>query len=156
QLDLLGGGQERVPAGLAQEELQRVGRRLPRELQRLRLRLGGRRRGRLAVLVDVVDDVDLTRLELAVDGVRLERVEAQRLQDVVQLGLQDVAAFLRRLDQLTQVVAEQEDVRVRGHARDCLAVGRPSQTTISGSCSNAREQALWKVENGHGFGGLAL
>ena len=44
QLDLLRGGQQRVPAGLAQEELQRVGRRLER---RRRRRWGRRRASRL-------------------------------------------------------------------------------------------------------------
>ena len=58
----------------------------------------------------VVDELDLARLELAVDGVGLERVEIERLENLVQIRLQDRAAFLRRVDQLSEVVAQQEDV----------------------------------------------
>jgi hypothetical protein len=93
ELDLLGGREQWVPAGLAQEELQRVGRRLPGDRDRRR-RLGCRLRLPLAVLADVVDDLDLARLELAEDGVDLERVEVERLEHLVQIGLQDRAALL--------------------------------------------------------------
>ena len=67
-----------MAAGLAQEELQRVGRRLPGDLERLaaRARLPARR------VVSPSSSTSLTtsicaRLELAVDGVGLERVEAR-------------------------------------------------------------------------------
>ena len=115
ELDLLGGGQQRMAAGLAQEELQRVGGRLPGDLQRLRRRL--RLGERLAVLVDVQDHVDRAGLELAVDGVGLERIAVERLEHLVQLGLAQIAALLGRVDQLAQVVAQEEDVRLRRHAR---------------------------------------
>ena len=46
------------------------------------------------VLGQVVDDVDLTGLELAVHEVDLERIEPERLEHVVQLGLQKRAALL--------------------------------------------------------------
>ncbi len=93
--------------GLPEEELQRVGRRLPRDLERSRwLRSGCR---------DLVrQQLDATRLELAVDGVQLERVEAQLLAELVELGLSNAAAFLGHVEQYTQVVAEKQDVR--GHA----------------------------------------
>ncbi len=104
-----------MPAGLAQEELQRVGRRLPRDGERWQF---GRRRLRLdfAVVAEVVHDVDLPRLELAVHEVDLERVEAERLEHVVQLRLQHRAALLGHIDQPAQVVAQEEDVGLRCHA----------------------------------------
>ena len=114
ELDLLGGGQQRMATGLAQEELQRVGGRLPGDLQRLRRRL--RLGDRLAVLVDVQDHVDRAGLELAVDGVGLERIAVERLEHLVQLRLAQIAALLGRVDQLAQVVAQEEDVRLRRHA----------------------------------------
>ncbi len=116
QLDLLGSGQERMPAGLAQEELERVGGRLPGDLERRRLR----RRAPAArvVLAEVVDDVDLARLELAMDGVDLERVEPERLEHVVQLRLQQRAAFLRRVDELPQILAQERGCPSRWPPRD--------------------------------------
>ena len=69
-----------------------------------------------AVLAEVVDDVDLPRLELAVDEIGLERVEAERLEHVVQLGLQDRASLLARVDEAPEIVAEEQDVGPRGHA----------------------------------------
>ena len=116
ELDLLLRGQERMPACLAQEELQGVRRRLPRERKRrgdgLGLRLWR------AVLAEVVDDVDLPGLELAVDEIGLERVDAERLEHVVQFGLQDRAALLARVDKAPEIVAEEQDVGPRGHAEN--------------------------------------
>ena len=116
KLDLLLGGQKRMPAGLAQEELERVRRRLPGDRERLvdGLGLGFDLGG--AVVAEVVDDLDLARLELAVDEIGLERVEAERLEHVVQLGLQDRAALLARVDEAPEIVAEEQDVGPRGHA----------------------------------------
>src|SRR5581483_743053 len=112
ELDLLGRRQERVAAGLAEEELERVGGRLPRERGR-----GRRHRGRLdlGLLDRVHDHLDRALLELAEDGVDLERVELERLEHLVQLGLADAAALLRRLEQSCEVVREQQDVRLARH-----------------------------------------
>jgi hypothetical protein len=63
QLDLLGRRQERVAAGLAQEELERVSGRLERRLQRRGRR---RRRWRLGVGALVLGDLDRPLVELAV------------------------------------------------------------------------------------------
>ena len=69
-----------------------------------------------AVVADVVDDVDLAGLELAVDEIGLERVEAERLEHVVQFGLQERAALFARVDEAPEIVAEEQDVGPRGHA----------------------------------------
>ncbi len=78
--------------------------------------------GGRSLVFEVVDDVDLARLELAMDGVDLERVEPERLEHVVQLRLQQRAAFLRRIDELPQILAQGEDVRLGGrHSGRVLA-----------------------------------
>src|SRR2546421_27231 len=65
ELDLLRGVQQRMASSLAQEELQRVGRRL--------LRDGRRRRGwRGRCLFRLVDHLDPALVELAVDRIGLE------------------------------------------------------------------------------------
>ena len=79
-------------------------------------RTGSGSGSRRAVLDDVVDDLDLAGLELAVDEIGLEWVEAERLEHVVQFGLQDRASLLARVDQAPEIVAEEQDVGPRGHA----------------------------------------
>src|SRR5207247_2876111 len=80
ELDLLRGRQQRVPPGLAQEELERIRRRLDGS---------GKKRGR--PLPIVLADVEPTRLELANDPVDLDRIERLRLQDLDQLHALDRA-----------------------------------------------------------------
>ena len=116
--DLLSGSQQRMPAGLAQEELERVGRRLGRRLRRERDRL----RQRLTVLDDVVDYLDAALLELAVDAVGLERVERERLEHLVELGLAQPAGLLDRVDQPLQLDAEEQDVYLDRHPASSLPV----------------------------------
>jgi hypothetical protein len=96
ELDLLGRGQQLVPAGLAEEELQCIGRGLDRR--------GRRRRRRLLDFLRVVDDLHAARLELAVQQVELEDVELVYLGEVVQLGLPDAARRLARLEQELDVL----------------------------------------------------
>ena len=68
--DLLGGGQQVVPPGLAQEELQRIGGRLGRDGDQDRRRLGsGFGLG--------VDDLDPALVELACERVLLESRRAR-------------------------------------------------------------------------------
>src|SRR5215207_5399992 len=98
ELDLLGGGQERVAAGLAQEELKRVGRRLVDG----RLR---RRPRRLFWLWGLLDDVDAALLELALERLALHLVQLQRLENLCQLGVPDRARLLGNLEQIAQVLA---------------------------------------------------
>ena len=76
ELDLLRRGQQLVAAGLAQEELERVGRRLVDD------GLGRRR----LLLVLVIDDVDAALLALAVERLGLELAQLVRLDEVRQLG----------------------------------------------------------------------
>src|SRR5262249_59056399 len=79
ELDLLRRGEESVSARLAQEELQRIGRRLVGRLER------GRGRLLLLFLLRLLDDVDSPAVELGEERVRLERielVEIDRLDDV--------------------------------------------------------------------------
>ena len=71
ELDLLGGGQQRVAAGLAQEELEGVGGRLERRRRQRR----GRGSGLLALAV--VDELDPPLLEHPVHRVDLERRRAR-------------------------------------------------------------------------------
>src|SRR5881227_1320474 len=84
---LLTAAQERVAAGLAQEELERVGRRLVGEL------LHDRRRRRLALLL--LGDLDPALVELPVERVDLERVERVELEELGEIGLADRAGGLR-------------------------------------------------------------
>ena len=76
KLDFLRRREQRVTSGLAQEELQRVGRRLPGDRSRRRL---GRRRE-----LFLRQQLDAAGLELAVDAFELERIEAQLLAGLGQ------------------------------------------------------------------------
>ena len=74
-----------MPAGLAQEELQRVGRRLER-LSYRRWCLLGRGLG-LGFALRLDEQLDSAPVELLVDGLRLEGVELERLEHLDQLDL---------------------------------------------------------------------
>ena len=88
-------------AGLAQEELQRVGRRLDGR----RDRGWGRR-----LLLRLVDELDAAPVELDVDGVDLERVELERLEHVLQLGLPQLAVRLGGFQEREQFLAPEDDL----------------------------------------------
>ena len=77
-----------MAAGLAQEELQRVGRRLVRE----RDGLGGRLR-------KLFDDLDPALLELAVERVGLDRVDPVRFDEVGYVGEGDRTGLLGLFDE---------------------------------------------------------
>jgi hypothetical protein len=91
-----------VPAGLAQEELERVGGRLD-----------GAKRG--VRLWNRIDQVDAALFELPVEEVRLEQVETLRLDQLVQLGLPDETALSGPLDQLTDLVELEDAFGYRRH-----------------------------------------
>ena len=79
ELDLLRGRQELVAAGLAQEELERVGRRLD-----------GRREGGDGLGVGrLLDDLDRALVELPQERVLLELGELVRLRDLGEVGRAD-------------------------------------------------------------------
>jgi hypothetical protein len=128
ELDLLGRRQQPVPPGLPQEELQRVGRRLPGGLERRRRRLR-----RPVALGRVGDDLDPARLELAVDRVRLERVEAERLEHLAELRLAHGALLLGSLDEACEIVGEQQDVRLARHPRSVVSAPPPAKTSCTRS-----------------------
>src|SRR5829696_1408839 len=115
ELDLLSGGQERVTAGLAQEELERVGRRLVDGRLRRRLR-------RLFGLWGLLDDVDAALLELALERLALHLVQLQRLENLCQLGVPDCARLLGNLEQVAQILAAEDRLDLsRRHPASCLS-----------------------------------
>ena len=93
ELDLLRRRQQRMPAGFAEEELERVGRRLVRE----RHGLGGR-------FGELLDHVDPALLELAVERVGLDRVEPVGLDQVSHVREGDRARLLGLLDEQPQIL----------------------------------------------------
>src|SRR5205823_9986932 len=96
---------ERMAAGLAQEELERVRRRLVRERgEDARRRLGLR-----------LQNLDAAGLELAEDGVGLERIELHRLDDVGQVRVANEAGDLRGLEQLVELLANGEGLELDRH-----------------------------------------
>ena len=112
ELDLLCGREQLMPAGLAQEELQRVGRRLER-LRRRRRRLLGRRL-RLGLALRLGEQLDPAPVELLIDGLGLERIELERLEHLDQLDLAQLAAGLRRLEQRRQLLAREDRLDLDG------------------------------------------
>ena len=115
ELDLLRGGQQRVPARVPQEELQRVCGRL------LDDRLRDRRSG-LGLLL--LHDLDPALLERAVDGVDFERLEPQQLDRLRELGVAQRPSLLSRFHQLLQLGGRQDVVVVDFDRRhpDCTGL----------------------------------
>jgi hypothetical protein len=101
-----------VPAGFAQEELQRVGRRLER-LGRRRGSLLGRRLG-LCLALRLDEQLDAAPVELLIDRLRLERIELERLENLDQLYLPELAARLRGLEQRRQLLAGENRLDLDG------------------------------------------
>ena len=111
ELDLLLGGQQLVPAGLVQEQLQRVGGRV-RELMVVE---GG------VVLDDVpavVAELDPALVELLVDARELVVVEVELMDELVELRQVDAALLLRPIDQRCQPVHQLSAWRVPAHSSD--------------------------------------
>ena len=122
QLDLLRCRQQRVAAGLAQEELQRVGRRLVRGLER-------GRSGLLLFLRLLDDDVDPPPLELVEERLGLERVELMSLDQLSKLRLLDRARAFSVLQQSLDVLVLEDRLDLDGHLPNVLMpLGRRSQT----------------------------
>src|ERR671937_2625142 len=104
QLDLLGGGQERSTACVAQEELECVGRRLLQDRLRRRILL-------------VLDHLDPVLLELAADSVQLKRIELARIEDFLQRPSVKRARHLGSLEQLLPLLARERMRRCSGADR---------------------------------------
>ena len=144
ELDLLRRRQQLVPAGLAQEELQRVRRRLDR-------RRRWRGRWRLLDFLRVVDDLDAARLELAVEEVEVEDVELVHFREVVQLGLPRVARRLARLEQQQDVFVLEDGLDFDRHqglrARlPVIAVNRNTFLTFA-LCSTDQASVVYLTQN---------
>src|SRR5207302_3926290 len=107
--------------GLAEEELQRVGRRLVRRLER------GRRR--LLLFLLLLDDLDSAAVELVVERVRLERVELVQLDQLGQLELADRARHFCVLQQSLDVLVLEDRLDLYGHlpTGSCLSAGSPKR-----------------------------
>src|SRR6185437_14565180 len=101
--DFLSRIQERMPAGLTEKELQRVGRRLLCD-DRRRWR---RRRGLLGLL----EHFDASLVELAVDGVRFEQAQVERLEHLGQLGVSNRSGLFSSLEQLLKIRVCQQRVQ---------------------------------------------
>ena len=101
ELDLLRGGQERVLAGLAEEELERVGRRLD-----------GRRRGRRGrcglLFLGLDEQLDAAPVELLVDGLDLQRVELERFEQLVQFDLAKLSVSFCSLEQRRKFLVDED------------------------------------------------
>ena len=115
ELDLLGCRQELMPAGLPQEELERISRRLDRSGQRddgLRVRR-------------LLDDLDRSLVELAQHRILLELRELVGLRDLRQIGRADRANLLCCLEQLPDLLDEEDVLDVDlGHAAGWSLGGR--------------------------------
>src|SRR5690242_12669407 len=92
-----------MAAGLAQEELQRVGRGLERLGDRRRCLLG-RRLGLGLSLRLRCAQLDAAPVELLVDGLRLERIKLERFEHLDQVDLAELAARLRRLEESRELL----------------------------------------------------
>ena len=101
QLDLLRRRQQRVPARLAEEQLEGVRRRLDR--------LRGRGWGG-CLLLRLLEQLDPPPVELAVHGVRLQRVELERLEDLLQLRRPHLSARLGRLQQRRELFVSEDRI----------------------------------------------
>ena len=118
ELDFLGRRQQRVPTGLAQEELQRIGRGL------VDLRLRWRLRG-----LFVVDEVDSALLELPLERFGLERRQLMRLDQVRELADAHRAMLLGRFDQLSYVLRCEDVIDLDSHGRRSVIPGLPAEQT---------------------------
>ena len=108
ELDLLGRGQQLVPARLAEEQLQRVGRRLD----------GSRQRDDGLGVGWLLDDLDRALIELAQNGVLLELRELVDLGDLGEVGRAHAPNLLGCFEQLPDFLDQEDVLDVDlGHAR---------------------------------------
>jgi hypothetical protein len=117
ELDLLGRGQERHPADVAQEDLQQVGSGRPRAERR-----GGPTLLHLVLVVGGSGDLDAELLEPRVQLVDRRRVQLELLDQGVELALRDRPRLLGAPKQRPHVVMG----RRRGVRRDHV-VGHPQE-----------------------------
>ena len=108
ELDLLGRGEQLVPARLAKEQLQRVRRRLDRS-----------RQGDDGLGVGwLLDDLDRALIELAQNGVLFELRQLVDLRDLGEVGRAHAPNLLGCFEQLPDVLDQEDVLDVDlGHAR---------------------------------------
>jgi hypothetical protein len=119
ELDLLGGGQQRMASRLAEEELERVRRRLVRDLER------GRRGLLLLLFLWLLGNLDPPSLELVEQRVRLEHVQLVRLDQLRELRLADRAGALCGLQQTLDVLVLEDRLDRDRHRLLPLCLGVP-------------------------------
>ncbi len=108
ELDLLRRGQQLVPAGLAEEQLQRVRGRLD----------GSRERDDGLGVGWLLDDLDRALVELAQNGVLLELRQLVDLGDLREIGRAHAPDLLGCFEQLPDVLDQEDVLDVDlGHAR---------------------------------------
>src|SRR5262249_35404525 len=112
--------QERMPAGLAQEELERVSRRLD----------WGREDGgsRLAL---VLEQLVAARFELAEDEIGLDWVEAVDVEQLPELRRSDRALRPRCLQELHEILALEEGLEIDCRLVRPLSGGHPRLSVAS-------------------------
>ena len=103
ELDLLRRGEQRVPAGLAEEELQRVRRRLDGAAA-----TAGVGEPLLLGLLD--DELDPSAVELLVHGFELERLELERLEDLVQVDLPHLPVRFGGFEQRRKLLVHEDRI----------------------------------------------
>ena len=97
-----------------------------------------RRRRGLLLLGLGLRDLDPALLELAEDGVRLERVEVQRLEHLDQLGIAKRPVLLRLFEQVVQLGSRQHVLDLdRGHPCNLASCheARPPKPLLAARCS---------------------
>src|SRR5437016_14265123 len=101
-------------AGLAHEDLQRIGRRLDR-------RSHSRRRWGSVHLLRLNHELDPPAVELRVDRIELERVELERIEKLDQFQLAQLSARFRSLEQRSKLLVDED--RLDLDRQTCSPVG---------------------------------
>ena len=112
ELDLLGGGEQRVASDLAEEELQRVRRRLDARIEVAR-RGGGFLDGLLGL---GLDDLDPALFELAIEQLDVSGLELEQIDGFGQFGRIDTSGGLCLLEQRLDFVGVESECLVRHEA----------------------------------------
>src|SRR4029077_4691254 len=107
ELDLLWRRQQRVLARLAQEELQRVGRRL----RRLRCNRGW---GSGLLLELLRHELDAPPVELDVHGLDFERSELHRVEQLTEILLAQLTVGLGGLEQPRELLIAEDGLDLDG------------------------------------------
>src|SRR5213075_1538531 len=80
-------------------------------------------------ILDILDDVDSTTLELAVKEIGLEHVELVQVHQFVEIGAEDRSVRLGRLDQQLDVLLSEEVLDLDRHPAPCYMPLSPDPQT---------------------------